>query len=185
MAAIPETQSLTLDQAKQIVDVSGIPSEFDYLKPTITEEIVRITTMEIPKKRQTFNELLRQAKSVCSKEAVEDNFKSMSELLNNHRENGIDEAVIKQLSIGLAYGIAILLAYGFEDVDKQHFTYDKNGNITGVNERNKTRKPRCNADLQSKSTKWRPNPFTDGGHKTRHRKQGKKKQRKTLRRTRH
>lgn len=187
---LPPPPPLTKENAMAIVNVSGIPPGNDELKSNIADEMVRHSQSLAEKDRRPVDTLVKLAKHICSTEAVEANTVNFLEREKLAQTADLDESekeiLTQSVKNAFVSGIATHLVEGFDVVNKDHFTYDENGNITGVNERNKTRNPKCDSFLRSRP--WRPGaPDVGYGGKKKRRQTKKKihKKRKTLRRTRH
>lgn len=182
---LPPATPLTIDQANQLISVSGIPPEFDDLKGQLATMMVEVSQGQDPKKRRRFETLLKLASHVCSKEGLEGNVKRILERIAEVRESGESEDLVNEIRKGFVAMTAIYLVDGFDVVNESHYTFDEYGNITGFHG-NKAIAPKCDAALKARP--WRPGaPDVGYGGKKKQRQTKKKtiKKRKTLRRVRH
>lgn len=174
---------LTLDQARQLVDASGIPEATEEIKTRLAEEIVNRSISN--KNRRPFPYLLKLAQNVCSKEVLKGSIDRINESIAQMIEDEEPEEDIDRVRSSFAMMAALILEEGFDEASREHFIFDDNGNIIGITKSNKARYPNC---LKSLEAKWRPGaPDVGYGGKKKRRQTKKKnlKKRKTSRRVRH
>jgi hypothetical protein len=175
-----QTPPLTLDQAKQLVDASGLPPNMEEVKSSLAQAIVDRSTLN--RKRRPFAYLLKLSQNVCSKEVLKGNIDRINERINELISEGESEDTIDVVRNSFAQMAAVVLEEGFDEASHEHFIFDATGNIVGITESSKTRYPNC---LKLIETKWRSTGTHDGGKKKRRQTKKKNlKKRKTSRRIR-
>lgn len=170
---------LTLEQAKQLIAIAGFPKKYFVDEVTLSTAMVERSQITDAFLRRPFPTLVSLAKNVCQQESLEGNIKNNLERYTALKSEGelADTAEEREFILNTARLLAIYLVDGFDLVDSSHFEYDATGKITGVNETNRARKPKCDAFFKSQQP-WRAPAFSRGYGRTRR----MKKQKKTLRR---
>lgn len=170
---------LTLEQAKQLISIAGFPKRYFVDEVTLSTAMVERSQATDQYLRRPFATLVSLAKNVCQQESLEGNIRNNQDRYTALKNEGelADKEEEKQFILNTARLLAIYLVDGFDLVDAGHFIYDERGKIIGVNETNRTRKPKCDAFFRSQEP-WRAPAFSKGYGRTRR----SKKKGKTLRR---
>lgn len=170
---------LTLDQAKQIVSVSSLAPEYAPYIDRIAQYVTEVYQTLPIQERLPFAYLLESAKHPCSQELTGSGGKELQERIAEMKADGQPEEIIDSLIMGRIYGMAMLLAFGYQEQFREHWKLDATGNIIGLKTPHDVRQPKCAAYVKTHTEKWRPG-FVDVGYgRTR---KHKKRAKKTLRR---
>ena len=164
---VPPAPPLTREQAQEIVDASGIPSDSLQYKPFLIGSMVDISKNESADKRRYVSQLVNLAKNPCSKESVTGTLNNLKKSLEAKKteDPDITDLDLAAITNSVLYSLALLLAVGFDEVDKANLVFDGNGNLIDVRDAVRSRMPICDAYLNTK--KWRVNPDVDYAGKRR------------------
>lgn len=169
---------LTLDQANQILAVSGLAPEYSEYKPRIAQYVVEVYQTLPINERLPFQALVESAKHPCSQELTGSGGVELKQTVAQMKADRQSQDTIDSLIMGRIYGMAMVLASGYQEQFREHWQLDANGNIIGLKPPHNVRQPKCAAYVKANNEKWRPG-FADVGY-GRTRKQ-KKRSKKTLR----
>ena len=170
---------LTLEQANQIMNVSGLAPEYEEYKPRIAQYIVEVYKTLPTAERLPIQALIESAKHPCSQELTGSGGADLQQRVKEMKADGQSQEIIDSLVMGRIYGMAMVLASGYQEQFREHWVLDANGNIIGLKPPHNVRQPKCAAYVKSHTEKWRPG-FADVGYgRTR---KHKKRSKKTLRR---
>ena len=169
---------LTLQQANQLIAVSALAPEYGEYKPRIAQYIVEVYQTLPMNEKLPFDYLLESAKHPCSQELTGSGGADLQETVGKMKSDGQPQEIIDSLIMGRIYGMAMVLASGYQEQFREHWQLDANGNIIGLKPPHNVRQPKCAAYVKSHTEKWRPG-FADVGYgRTR---KHKKRSKKTLR----
>ena len=144
---------LTKAQASELYDISGLPVYYDKYKDRFVEEMVILSTSL--KKRLPFEELKKQVSDICSRELLKGEkffrdagYNSFDEMLEAVLNSKAGKQGYEDLLKGKIDAIIPMLVEGFKDVAKEHFIFDKDGNIIDLQPGHKNRQRLCDAYLK-------------------------------------
>lgn len=174
---------LTLDQAVQIVNAATLSEDYSKYKDRIAQYITEVYQTLPVKERLPFQYLLESAKHPCSQEFTKSDT-GIKEKIDEMKSQNQPQELIDALLMGRIYGMAMMLANGYQEQFREHWQLDSTGNILGLKPPHDVRQPICHSYLKKTKEKWRPG-FSDigyGGRKKRKTQKTSKKSKKTLRR---
>lgn len=180
---------ITKEQANQLVIASGFPKTLERYRNKFIDVMVKYSNKLPGNEQQDFSQLLGLAKQICTAELLTDFYKSATSRLERIEEGKtdgmFDEDNYNQLINGIFEVPSSVLVDGYIVANKEMFTFDKNGNITGFDYfQSRGRYRKCALDYEKKLNQTQPTPrpgFSEryGGKTHKH----KNKKRRTLRRS--
>lgn len=138
---------LTMKEAIQLISIAGFPTNYFVSQTILATEMIERSRITDEYLRRPFPTLISLAKNVCQQETLEGNIKNNLERYTSLKAQGelADKKDEQDFIVNTAKLLAIYLVDGFDLVDASHFEYDASGKIIGVNQTNKSRKPKCDA----------------------------------------